>query len=159
MSTKDCFVSNLPDLSQFLSISNSSEKLDDATETIDSLFSSILDTVALLRLRKIKDNSLTPLYNEHTRTLKRAARKMVHSWRKTQLEVFHITWQESTLSYRKALKTLDLVTFSSLLEENKHKGRYLFNTVAKLMENKASTALYIYYCYIKLIKINNLSWS
>ncbi len=35
--TKDCFVSNLPDLSQFLSISNSSEKLDDVTETIDSL--------------------------------------------------------------------------------------------------------------------------
>ncbi len=27
--TKDCFVSNLPDLSQFLSISNSAEKLDD----------------------------------------------------------------------------------------------------------------------------------
>ncbi len=29
--TKDCFVSNLPDLSQFLSISNSSEQLDDVT--------------------------------------------------------------------------------------------------------------------------------
>ncbi len=35
--TKDCFVSNLPDLSQFLSISNSSEQLD-VTETMDSLF-------------------------------------------------------------------------------------------------------------------------
>ncbi len=40
----DCFVSNLPDLSQFLSISNSAEKLDDVTETMDSLFSSPLDT-------------------------------------------------------------------------------------------------------------------
>ncbi len=27
--TKDCFISNLPDLSKFLSISNSAEKLDD----------------------------------------------------------------------------------------------------------------------------------
>ncbi len=44
--TKDCFVSNLPDLSQFLSTSNSAGKLDDATET---LFSSTLDTVAPLR--------------------------------------------------------------------------------------------------------------
>ncbi len=35
--TKDCFVSNLPDLFQFLSISNSAEKLDDVTETMDSL--------------------------------------------------------------------------------------------------------------------------
>ncbi len=36
--TKDCFVSNLPDLSQFLSTYNSTEKLDDVTETMDSLF-------------------------------------------------------------------------------------------------------------------------
>ncbi len=44
--TKDCFINNLPDLSQFLSIFNSTEKLDDVTETMDSLFSSTLDTVA-----------------------------------------------------------------------------------------------------------------
>ncbi len=43
--TKDCFVSNLPDLSQFLSISNSAEKLDDVIETMDSLFYSTLDMV------------------------------------------------------------------------------------------------------------------
>ncbi len=91
--TKDCFVSNLPDLSQFLSISNSSEQLDDVTETMNSLFSSTLDTVAPLRLRKIKENSLTPWYNEHTRTLKRAARKMERSWRKTKLEVFRLAWK------------------------------------------------------------------
>ncbi len=80
--TKDCFVSNLPDLSQFLSISNSAEKLDDVTETMDSLFSSTLDTVAPLRLRKIKEKSPKPWYNEHTCALNRAARKMERSWRK-----------------------------------------------------------------------------
>ncbi len=42
-------------LSQFLSISNSAEKLDDVIETMDYLFSSTLDTVAPLRLRKIKE--------------------------------------------------------------------------------------------------------
>ncbi len=73
--TKDCFVRNLPDLSQFLSISNSSEQLDDVTETMNSLFSSTLDTVAPLRLRKIKENSPTPWYNEHTRTLREQPRK------------------------------------------------------------------------------------
>ncbi len=62
--TKYCFVSNLPDLSQFLSTSNSAEKLD-LTESMDSLFSSTLDTVAPLRLRKIKENSPTPWYNSH----------------------------------------------------------------------------------------------
>ncbi|KAI2662327.1 Transposable element Tc1 transposase [Labeo rohita] len=68
-------------------MSNSSEKLDDVTETTDSLFSRTLDTVAPLRLRKIKENSLTPWYNEHTRALERAARKLERSWRKTKLEV------------------------------------------------------------------------
>ncbi len=34
---------------------------------MDSLFYSTLDTVAPLRLRKIKDKSPTPWYNEHTR--------------------------------------------------------------------------------------------
>ncbi len=139
--TKDCFVSNLPDLSQFLSISNSSEQLDDVTETMNSLFSSTLDTVAPLRLRKIKENSPTPWYNEHTRTLKRAARKMERSWRKTKLEVFRLAWRESTLSYRKALKTARSDYFSSLLEQNKHNPRYLFNTVAKLTKIKHQQVL------------------
>ncbi len=68
--TKDCFVSNLPDLYQFLSISNSAEKLYDVTETMDSLFSWTLDTVTPLRLRKIKEKSPTTWYNEHIRALK-----------------------------------------------------------------------------------------
>ncbi len=65
---------------------------------------------------------------------------MERSWRKTKLEVFRIAWRESTLSYRKALKTARSDYFSSLLEENKHNPRYLFNTVAKLT-NKASTGV------------------
>ncbi len=61
-----------------------------------SLFSSTLDTVAPLHLRKIKEKSPTLWYNAHTRTLKRAICKMERSWRKTKLEVFHIAWWEST---------------------------------------------------------------
>ncbi len=105
---------------------------------MDSLFSSTLDMVARLRLRKIKEKSPTPWYNEHTRALKRAARKMERSWRKTKLEVFCIAWRENTLSYRKALKTARYAYFTSLLEENKHNPKYLFNTVAKLTKNITS---------------------
>ncbi len=60
---------------------------------------------------------------------------------KTKLEVFRIAWRESTLSYRKALKTARSDYFSSLLEENKHNTWYLFNTVTKLTKNKASTGV------------------
>ncbi len=115
--TKDCFGSNLPDLSKFLSISNSSEKLD-VTETMDSPFSSTLDLVAPLRLRKIKENSPKPWYNEHTRALKRADQKIEHSWKKTKLEVFHIAWQESTFSFRNTLKTARSDYFSSLFYQS-----------------------------------------
>ncbi|XP_050967090.1 uncharacterized protein LOC127166056 [Labeo rohita] len=51
--TKDCFLSNLPDLSEFLSMSNSSEKLDDVTETIDSLFSDCLNCLNRRTLTKL----------------------------------------------------------------------------------------------------------
>ncbi len=102
---------------------------------MDSLFSSTLDTVAPLRLRRIKEKSPTLCYNEHTRALKRAARKMERSWRKTKLEVFRMAWRESTPSYRKALKTARSDYFSSLLEENTNNPSYLLNTVAKLKKN------------------------
>ncbi len=52
-----------------------------------------------------------------------------------------MAWWESTLSYRKALKTARSDYFSSLLEENKHNSRYLFITVAKLIKNKTSTGV------------------
>ena len=51
--TKDCFINNLPDQFHHFSIPDSLEKLDIATETFNSLFSSTLDTVAPLRLKKI----------------------------------------------------------------------------------------------------------
>ncbi len=63
---------------------------------------------------------------------------MERSWRKTKLEVFRITWRESTLSYGKVLKTAKSDYFLSLLEENKHNPRPLFNTVAKLTKNKTN---------------------
>ncbi len=108
---------------------------------MDSLFSSTLDIVAPLRLRMINENSLTPWYNEHTRTLKRAARKMERSWRKTKLDVFRLAWRESTQSYRKALNTPRSDYFSSLLEENKHNPWYLFNTVTKLTKSNVPTGV------------------
>ncbi len=55
-----------------------------------------------------------------------------------------MAWWESTLSLRKALKTARSDYFSSLLEENKHNPRYLFNTVAKLTKSKTSTGVDIF---------------
>ncbi len=70
---------------------------------MDSLFSSILDTVAHLRLRKIKEKSPTPCYNEHTRALKRAAQSA--AWGKpNKTRGISYGLAGKYLSYRKALK-------------------------------------------------------
>ncbi len=68
----------------------------------------------------------------HTHALKRAARKMERSWRKTKLEVFHIDWRESTLSYRKALKTARSDCFLSLLEEKKQHNQVFMQYSGKI---------------------------
>ncbi len=55
--TKDCFVSNLPDLSQFLSISNSSEQLDDVTETDDRCLTACVTSRQRARQNSNKQSS------------------------------------------------------------------------------------------------------
>ncbi len=124
--TQECAVEELAPLSAFEGLEGALEAGEEEPRTAACLRG--LHTAACL-------------HNEHTHTLKRAARKMERSWRNTKLEVFRIAWRESTLSYRKALKTARSNYFSSLLEENKHNPRYLFNTVAKLTKNKASTGV------------------
>jgi len=49
--TKDCFINNLLDQFHHLSIPDSLDKLDIATETFNSLFSITLDTVAPLHFK------------------------------------------------------------------------------------------------------------
>ncbi|XP_056593208.1 uncharacterized protein LOC130412099 isoform X1 [Triplophysa dalaica] len=137
--TKDAFLDNLPELSKISSMSNNVDDFDTTIENFNSTFSEILDTVAPLRLKKIKNSSPTPWYNEHTQTLKKASRKMERNFKKTNLEVFRIAWKDSTRNYRNAIKTSRSAYFSTLIEENHHNPRFLFNTVAKLTKNKLSS--------------------
>jgi len=46
---------------------------------------------------------------------KRAARKMERNWKKNKLEVFRISWKESSIAYRDALKAARSAYFSTLL--------------------------------------------
>lgn len=61
--TKD-FVYNISDFINNILLSRQHE-------TMNSLFYSTLETVVSLRLKKIKENSLTHWYNKHTHGLKR----------------------------------------------------------------------------------------
>ncbi|KAI5086468.1 hypothetical protein C0J45_23356, partial [Silurus meridionalis] len=99
---------------------------------------STLDTVAPIRLKKVREQAPAPWYNSHTHVLKRTARNLERKWRKTKLEVFRIAYKDSMLSYRRALKAARAEHLSKLIENNKNNPRFLFSTVAKLTTNQGS---------------------
>ncbi len=103
-----------------------------------SLYSSTLDTVAPLRLRKIKEKSPTTWYNEHPKESSPENGAQLEE-NKTRGIWYGLAGKYPILQKRNKPARSDYA--SSLLEENKHNPRYLFNTVAKLTKNKTSTGV------------------
>ncbi|KAI5086096.1 hypothetical protein C0J45_23484, partial [Silurus meridionalis] len=129
---------NLPDLSQFLTKPIPDNNLDEITNNINLILTSTLDTIAPIRLKKVREQTPAPWYNSHMHALKRTASNLERKWRKAKLEVFRIAYKDSMLSYRQALKAAGAEHLSKLIENNKPNPRFLFSTVAKLTTNKAS---------------------
>ncbi|XP_056301953.1 uncharacterized protein LOC130214336 isoform X1 [Danio aesculapii] len=129
-STKDEFINNLPDLSLFRIAPASANYLDVGTSSMDAIFTSTLNTVAPIKLKKTRENKTTPWYNSHTRALKTATRALERKWKKTNLEVFRIAYKESMSSYRRALKSARAEHLRQLIENNHNNPRFLFNTIS-----------------------------
>ena len=103
--TKDSFISTLPDLSQMKNVADNSEDLDIIIENLNNVCTSTLDAVAPIRKKRIKEKTPAPWYDHHTAALKKVARKMERNYRNTKLEVWHSAWKESVQHYRQAIKT------------------------------------------------------
>ncbi len=69
-----------------------------------NIFSNTLETVAPIKLRKVREKHAAPWYNRYTHSLKKETRILERKWRKSNLEVFRIAWKNSMSSYRQALK-------------------------------------------------------
>ncbi len=74
--TKDRFTNNLPDLSQLLCVPiNTDEldtiKLDTITSNMGTTFSNTIETVAPIKLKKVREKSAAPWYNNYTHSLKK----------------------------------------------------------------------------------------
>ncbi len=83
--TKDRFTNNLPDLSQLLGVPINADELDKITSNMGTIFSNTLETVAPIKLKKVREKLATHSLKKETRNLER-------NWRKTNLEVFRIAW-------------------------------------------------------------------
>ncbi len=56
--TKDRFTNNLPDLSQLLCVPINTDELETITSNMGTIFSNTLETVAPIKLKKVRENEL-----------------------------------------------------------------------------------------------------
>ncbi len=129
--TKDRFTNNLPDLSQLLCVPINTDELDTITSNLGTNFSTMLETVAPIKLKKVREKRAAPWYSSYTHSLKKETRNLEHIWRKTNLEVSRIAWKNSMSSYRQALKAARSKHIHKLIDNNQNNPRFLFSTVAR----------------------------
>ncbi len=69
--TKDRFTNNLPDLSQLLCVPINTNELDKMTSNMGTILSNTLETVAPIKLKKVREKHAAPWYNSYTHSLKK----------------------------------------------------------------------------------------
>ncbi len=78
--TKDRFTNNLPDLSQLLCVPINTNELDKMTSNMGTIFSNTLETVAPIKLKKVREKRAAPWYNSYTHSLKKKL-NLERKWR------------------------------------------------------------------------------
>ncbi len=81
--TNDRFTNNLPDLSQLLCVPINTDELDTITSNMGTIFSNTLETVAPIKLKKVREKRAAPWYNSYTHSLKKDTRILERKWRKS----------------------------------------------------------------------------
>ncbi len=130
--TKNRFTNNLPYSSQLLCVPITTDDLDTITSNMGTILSNTLETVATIKLKKVREKRAAPWYNSYTHSLKKETRNLERKWRKTNLEVFRIAWKNSMSSYRQALKDARTKHIRKLIDNLQNNPRFLFSTVARL---------------------------
>ncbi len=108
-----------------------------------TILSNTLETVAPIKLKKVREKHAVPWYNSYTHSLKKETRILERNWRKTNLEVFRIAWKNSMSSYRQALKAARTKYIRKLIDNHQNNPRFLFSTVARLTNKQMSPNLNI----------------
>ncbi|XP_076854807.1 uncharacterized protein LOC143509873, partial [Brachyhypopomus gauderio] len=108
------------------------EGLERFTEHVETSLRTALDKVAPLRYKRATERRIAPWYNEHTRSLKRAARILERKWRNMKLEVYRLSWKSSLIEYKHALHMAKSLYLSALIEKHKNNSGLLFKTVSSL---------------------------
>ncbi len=125
LATKDRFTNNLPDLSQLLYVPITTDELDKITSNMGTIFSNTLETVAPIKLKKVREKHAVPWYNSCAHSLKKETPNLECKWRKKYLEVFIIAWKNGMSSYRQTQKAARTKRISKLIDNNQNNPRFL----------------------------------
>ncbi len=71
LATKDRFTNDLPDLSQLIYVPRHTNELDKITSNVGTIFSYMLETVAPIKLKKVREKRAAPWYNSYTHSQER----------------------------------------------------------------------------------------
>ena len=118
---------------------NYSGSVECLTEDLNIALSAAIDSVAPIVTKKQTLKKPAPWFNAETRTLKRSCRILERKWRSTKLEVFHLAWHNSLLTYKGALTTARNAYFSSIINLNRNNPKFLFDTVRRLTQKQTQT--------------------
>ncbi len=111
--TKDRFTNNLPDLSQLLCVPINTNELDKITSNMGTIFSKSLETVAPIKLKKIREKCAAPWYNSYTHSLKKETFNLEHKWRKTTFTFMNLadSFIQSDLQLIQVIHLLSIYVF------------------------------------------------
>ena len=98
-----------------------------------------LDSLAPIRLKRVKGKSKPPWFNTDLDELKKACRRAERKWRKTKLHVHQDILKEQLSSLNKAMKKAREDYFSNLVSTNANNPRVLFSTIDTLLNPAART--------------------
>ncbi len=121
--TKDRLTNNLPDLSQLLCVPINTNELDKMTSNMGTIFSNTLETVAPIKLKKVRGKRAAPWYNSYTHSLKIETRILSANGEKLTWKFLECV-ENSMSSYRQALKAARTEHISKLIDNNQNNPRF-----------------------------------
>ncbi|MDF4381872.1 endonuclease/exonuclease/phosphatase family protein [Vibrio parahaemolyticus] len=113
-------------------------RIDHLVDTAVGSLRTTLDSVAPLKKKLKKQRKFAPWYNCQTRKLKQISQKFERNCRLTKLEESRLIWADSLKTYKRGLRNARANYYSASIEENKNNPRFLFSTVARLIESQSS---------------------
>ncbi len=102
--TKDRFTNNLPDLSQLLCVPINTDELDTITSNMVTIFSNALETVAPIKLKKVREKRAAPWYSSYTqgrRTRGGCGCFNTHTFRDERVQHPHFFCSFSAVSHKR----------------------------------------------------------